>query len=98
MADNRRQQGVPWVGMRRVELGADRRLRRRADRRAVGVSNRLPTVRAIPLATALSLTEAGVPAVVRTTAPPRPSGDDVSRGFLTCRPRGGALYLGLPKI
>jgi hypothetical protein len=32
---------------------------------AVGVSNRLPVARPISLATAVSLTEAGVPAVVR---------------------------------
>jgi hypothetical protein len=32
---------------------------------AVGVSNRLPTARPITLATALSLSEAGIPTVVR---------------------------------
>jgi hypothetical protein len=65
MADNRRQQGVPWVGMRRVDWVRIAVSDDALTAEAVGVSNRLPTVRAIPLATALSLTEAGVPAVVR---------------------------------
>ena len=64
MADNRRQ-GVPWVGMRRVDWVRIAVSDDALTAEAVGVSNRLPTVRPIPLATALSLTEAGVPAVFR---------------------------------
>ena len=64
MADNRRRHGGP-AGMRRIDwvriaVGDDS-----LTAEAVGVSNRLPAVRPISLADALSLSEAGVPTVVR---------------------------------
>jgi hypothetical protein len=65
MAGNRRQQERPWVGMRRVDWVRIAVSDDALTAEAVGVSNRLPTVRAIPLSTALSLTEAGIPAVFR---------------------------------
>ena len=65
MADNRRQQGAPWVGMRRVDWVRIAVSDDTLTAEAVGVSNRLPTVRPISLATAVSLTEAGIPTVVR---------------------------------
>jgi hypothetical protein len=65
MALNRRNE-TPWVGLRRVDfvriaVGDDESL----TAEAVGVRNRLPAVQAISLADALSLSEAGVPTVVR---------------------------------
>jgi hypothetical protein len=65
MAGNRRQQERPWVGMRRVDWVRIAVSDDALTAEAVGVSNRLPTVRPIPLSTALSLTEAGIPAVFR---------------------------------
>ena len=65
MADNRRQQGAPWVGMRRVDWVRIAVSDDSLSAEAVGVSNRLPTARPISLATAVSLSEAGIPTVVR---------------------------------
>ncbi|HEV7865232.1 MAG TPA: hypothetical protein VGR20_21230 [Acidimicrobiia bacterium] len=65
MADNRRQSGVPWVGMRRVDFVRIALSDDSVTAEAVGVSNRLPAARPIPLSTALSLADAGIPAVVR---------------------------------
>ncbi|MDQ1500579.1 MAG: hypothetical protein QOI86_3919 [Actinomycetota bacterium] len=66
MAGKRRQQASPWVGMRRVDWVRIAVSDSALTAEAVGVANRLPTVRPISLATAVSLTEAGVPTVVRT--------------------------------
>jgi hypothetical protein len=65
MAANHRQQGAHLTGMRRVDWVRIALADDSLTAEAVGVSNRLPTVRPISLATAVSLTEAGVPTVVR---------------------------------
>jgi hypothetical protein len=64
MAATRRHE-TPWLGMRRIDfvriaVGDDG-----LTAEAVGVAHRLPAIRPISLAHAVSLSEAGVPTVVR---------------------------------
>jgi len=64
MAGNRRRE-APWVGMRRVDFVRIAVADQELTAEAVGVANRLPAVRPISLADAVSLSEAGVPTVLR---------------------------------
>ena len=64
MAANRRRE-APWVGMRRVDFVRIAVADDQLTAEAVGVSNRLPASRPISLVDALSLSEAGIPTVVR---------------------------------
>ena len=64
MADNRRHHGGP-AGMRRIDWVRIAVGDESLTAEAVGVSSRLPVVRPISLADALSLSEAGVPTVVK---------------------------------
>jgi hypothetical protein len=72
MADSRRRQGRCWAGMRRVDWVRIAVADDTVTAEAVGVSNRLPAVRPISLADALSLSDAGVPTVVRDHRSGRP--------------------------
>lgn len=64
MAVNRRR-AAPWVGMRRVDFVRIAVADDQLTAEAVGVANRLPVERPISLADAFSLSEAGIPTIVR---------------------------------